>query len=103
MALIKQWEAAYTAPYISSMSSTRIKVPRELRDRLAAIAKADGTTLAGAIGRSLDARADALFWAEIARTMSSPSARGSLVGEAAAVDGTVSDGLDADEDWSDVW
>lgn len=85
------------------MSSTTIKVPRELRDRLAALAKADGTTLAGAIEKSLDAGADALFWAEVARTMSSPPARGALAGEAAAVDGTLSDGLDADEDWSDVW
>jgi predicted transcriptional regulator len=84
------------------MASTTIKVSRELRDRLAAIAEAHRTTLAGAIEKTLEAHADALFWAEVARTMSSP-ARDALAGEAAAVAGTLSDGLDADEDWSDVW
>lgn len=81
------------------MPSTTVKVPRELRDRLAEIAKADGTTLAGAIEKALEAHDDAAFWEGVARTMSAPA----LHREAYSFDGALTDGLDADEDWSDVW
>jgi predicted DNA-binding protein len=83
------------------MSATTIKVPRELRDRLAALAKAEATTMAGAIEKALEAQADAAFWADVARTM--PTSHGSLEGQASAFDRTLTDGLDPDEDWGDVW
>lgn len=44
------------------MPSTTIKVPRELRDRLAVRAQAQQTTLAGAIERALDASDEQRFW-----------------------------------------
>lgn len=86
---------------MSSSPATTIKVPRELRDRLAAIAKAEGTTMAGAIEKSLDAQADAVFWIDVARTMAVSG--GTTTGEASALDLALTDGLDPDEDWGDVW
>lgn len=46
-------------------SPTTIKVSRELRDRIAARAARDGTTLAGAITRALDASEAESFWAQV--------------------------------------
>jgi hypothetical protein len=84
------------------MPSTTIKVSVELRDRLAALAARENTTLAGAITRSLDAAETAAFWADVAKTMGTPG------GSAASRDveqlsGSLSDGLDPDETWDDVW
>lgn len=45
--------------------TTTIKVPRELRDRLSALARAQNTTLAGAITRILDEADEQSFWAAI--------------------------------------
>lgn len=81
------------------MTTTTIKVPTELRDRLAALARTEKTTLAGAIERSLDAADDAQFWAAVATTMSP----GTVAADSALHAATLSDGLDPDEDWSDVW
>lgn len=86
---------------MSGSPATTIKVPRELRDRLAAIAKAEGTTMAGAIEKTLDAQADAAFWADVAHTM--PISGGTPTSEESAFDRALTDGLDPDEDWSDVW
>lgn len=47
------------------MSSTTIKVPRSLRDRLAERAEAQGTTLAGAIERALEESDEQRFWAAV--------------------------------------
>lgn len=80
------------------MTSTTIKVPRELRDRLAEIARDGGTTLAGAIERALDKQADATFWSEVARTMGTAAAPPREI-----LDAALTDGLDPDEDWSDLW
>lgn len=44
------------------MTSTTIKVPRSLRDRLAERARQQGTTLAGAIEDALDASDEQRFW-----------------------------------------
>lgn len=89
-----------TAWHTQSMSrSTTIKVPVELRDRLAATARREGITLAEAVERALDAGDEAAFWAEVRSTMHSTE-----VGQAAAVAGfthAVSDGLEP-EDWSEV-
>lgn len=70
----------------------------ELRDRLAAIAGRDHTTLAGAITRSLDAAESAEFWADVARTMG----EGNVGKQAEQLAGSLSDGLDPDESWDDV-
>ena len=45
--------------------TTTIKVPRDLRDRLAALARDQHTTLAGAITRVLDEADEQAFWAAI--------------------------------------
>jgi predicted transcriptional regulator len=45
--------------------TTTIKVPRELRDRLSALAHDQHTTLAGAITRTLDDADERAWWAAI--------------------------------------
>lgn len=93
------------------MTTTTIKVPVELRDRLAELAKRDGTTLAGAIVRSLDAAEESAFWAAVAKTLgASPATEEADVdgqqhvsAGAEALSGDLSDGLDPDETWDDVW
>jgi hypothetical protein len=87
---------------LAGMTSTTIKVPVGLRDRLAALASRDNTTLAGAIALCLDAAETAAFWADVARTMDAPG------GSAAASDveqlsASLTDGLDPEETWDDVW
>lgn len=75
------------------------------------LARAENTTLAGAIEHSLDAAAEARFWAEVARTMGSGAVagdveRGAVAGDAergAQSYGALSDGLEVGEDWSNVW
>ncbi len=80
------------------MTVTTIKVPTELRDRLAELARRERTTLAGAIERSLE-RADAAgFWDEVRATMGGVGAEPDTEHFA----GALADGLDPDEDWSDV-
>lgn len=49
------------------MTSTTIKVPRDLRDRLATVARVERTTLAGAIASALDARDEREFWVSVHR------------------------------------
>lgn len=82
------------------MASTTIKVPVELRDRLAEIARAGHTTLAGAIERSLAAADDACFWDEVAATLGAD--RQHATDESERLASALSDGLDQDEDWTDV-
>lgn len=84
------------------MASTTIKVPVELRDRLAALAERDHTTLAGAIERSLDAADESAFWTRLAATMGS-AAPGVSHRLAEDVSGSLADGLDPAESWDDVW
>jgi hypothetical protein len=85
------------------MPSTTIKVPVELRDRLAALASRDHTTLAGAITRSLDAAESAAFWAEVAKTMGTPGAGSPASSDVEQLSGNLTDGLDPQETWDDVW
>lgn len=47
-------------------SPTTIKVSRALRDRIAARAAQEKTTLAGAIAHALDVSEEEKFWAEVA-------------------------------------
>jgi hypothetical protein len=90
------------------MRTTTIKVPVELRDRLAARAEQEHTTLAEAIRRSLDAAEDAAFWSGVAATMGQPIATATpraTTPQAAAEElrGSLADGLDPTETWDDVW
>lgn len=83
-----------------AVPSTTIKVPVELRDRLAELAERNHTTLAGAIARSLDAAESAAFWSDVARTMDAePGGRS----DAERFGATLADGLDPAESWDDVW
>lgn len=82
------------------MAMTTIKVPVELHDRLAVLARREHTTLAGAIERSLDRADAAAFWDEMRATMGAGQA--ALPGDSSRLAGTLADGLDPDEDWSDV-
>ncbi|PSK98297.1 hypothetical protein CLV30_12083 [Haloactinopolyspora alba] len=84
------------------MSTTTIRVPRELHDRLTRHATDEGTTLAGAIERALDAEEDAAFWDEARATMGATLAQTTLRGDTEALSGTLTDGLDPDENWDDV-
>jgi hypothetical protein len=82
------------------MAMTTIKVPVELHDRLTLMARREHTTLAGAIERSLDRADAAAFWEEMRVTMGAEQA--ALLRDARRFAGTQADGLDPDEDWSDV-
>jgi predicted transcriptional regulator len=82
------------------MAMTTIKVPVELHDRLAVLARRGHTTLAGAIERSLDQADTAAFWEEMRATMGTEQA--ALSRDAGHLAATLSDGLDPAEDWSDV-
>ncbi len=88
---------------VPSMPSTTIKVPVELRDRLAALAARESTTLAGAIARSLDAAETASFWTDVARTMGGPSDGSTASSGVEQFSGSLTDGLDPTETWDDVW
>jgi predicted DNA-binding protein len=88
---------------LEGMASTTIKVPVELRDRLAALASRESTTLAGAIARSLDAAESAAFWADVARTMGTTGVGSSASSDVEQLSGSLTDGLDPEESWDDVW
>lgn len=80
------------------MTTTTIKVPTDLRDRLAEVARREHTTLAGAIARSLDAAENAAFWEAVEETMGGSEPQR----EAEQLSGSLADGLDPDETWDDV-
>lgn len=82
--------------------STTIKVPNELRDRLAEHARSEHITLAEVIQRSLDAAEAAAFWDDVRATMGTANARVSLTADVEGFAGVMSDGLEPDEDWSDI-
>jgi hypothetical protein len=82
------------------MAMTTIKVPVELHDRLALLASREQTTLAGAIERSLERADTAAFWEDMRAAMGTEQAM--LSRDAKRFAGTLADGLDPDEDWSDV-
>lgn len=84
------------------MTSTTVRVPRELHDRLARRAASHGTSLAGAIERALDVEERAEFWARVEATMGTPEARAAIRIDTEPFAGTLRDGLDPDERWDDV-
>ncbi len=93
------------------MPTTTIKVPIELRDRIAALAEREHTTLAGAITRSLDAAEEAAFWVSVSETLGASHVAGQSRVDAhlesrvtaEALSGDLTDGLDPEESWDDVW
>ncbi|MGH3738544.1 MAG: hypothetical protein ACRDT6_23485 [Micromonosporaceae bacterium] len=84
------------------MSTTTIKVPVELRDRLAERARRDHLTLAEEIARSLDIADDVAFWDAVRSTMGTAEAGEATARDARTFEGALTDGLDPDEDWNDV-
>jgi predicted transcriptional regulator len=52
---------------LRGMPTTTIKVPKELRDRLATVARRDNVTLATAIERALDTLDERAFWDAVRR------------------------------------
>lgn len=85
------------------MNSTTIRLSRELHERLTCRAKAQHTTLAGAIERALDVQEREEFWARAATTMGSADAPRAVQAESARLAGTLKDGLDPGETWGDIW
>ena len=85
------------------MGSTTVRLSRELHERLARRARADQTTLAGAIERALDVQEREEFWSRAAATMGSAEVQRRERAEAQQLSGTLKDGLDPDETWDDVW
>lgn len=85
------------------MTMTTIKVPRELRDRLAERAAAEGTTLAGAIRHALDASDQEVFWQRVRRDHArlTDADRRAVVPDPTLADGLADPGDDAlaPEDW----
>jgi DNA-binding transcriptional regulator/RsmH inhibitor MraZ len=81
------------------MPNTSIKVPIELRDRLSALARRRHVTLAAAITHALDIAERAEFWEQVRTSMPE---RPPDTTEADDLGRTLTDGLDPDEDWSDV-
>lgn len=84
------------------MPTTTIKVPVELRDRIAERARREHLTLADAIARSLDIADEVAFWDAVRATMGGAEARESAARDSRTFDGALADGLDPTEDWSDV-
>ena len=84
------------------MTTATIKVPVELRDRLAERARHEHSTMAGAIAHALDAADDAAFWAEVRATMGSLESQSALAQDVEKLAPSLTDGLDPDEDWSDI-
>jgi predicted transcriptional regulator len=84
------------------MTSTTIRVSRQLHDRLAKRAASRHATLADAIEHALDVEDSAEFWANVEATMGSATARAAIRVDTEALSGTLKDGLDPDERWDDV-
>ena len=84
------------------MTSTTIRVPRQLHERLAKRAANRHTTLAEAIEHALDTEDAAEFWASVEATMGTATAQAVIRVDAEALSGTLKDGLDPDERWDDV-
>jgi hypothetical protein len=84
------------------MSSTTIKVSTELRDRLAELAEREHTTIAGAIARTLDRAETAAFWEDVRATMGGVDTPADVSRDTEQLAATLADGLDPDEDWTDV-
>ncbi|MDR1189825.1 MAG: hypothetical protein LBK95_20630 [Bifidobacteriaceae bacterium] len=80
------------------MAFTTVKVPVELRDRLAESARRDKVSMATVIDRALDSAEDVQFWERVAATM--PPGAGES--ERQVAESALSDGLDPNENWDDI-
>mgnify|MGYP000940617075 CR=1 FL=1 len=85
---------------LAGMPTTSIKVPVELRDRLSALARQQQLTLAAAITRALDIAETAEFWERVRTSM--PERVSAETPDADELGRTLADGLEPDEDWTDV-
>ncbi|WP_158299778.1 hypothetical protein [Glycomyces paridis] len=81
---------------------TTIKVPVELRDRIAKLAEHRHLTMAGAVERAIDVAEEEEFWARARAVMGSADARDDLRRESERLSGTIRDELEP-EDWSDLF
>lgn len=82
------------------MPTTSIKVPVELRDRLSGLARRRQMTLAATIAHALDVAESTEFWEQVRTSMPERSLTDTTADD---LDRTLADGLDPDEDWSDVF
>ncbi len=80
---------------------TTIKVPTELRDRLAELARSRRETMAEAVAHALDAAEEEEFWARARATMGTAAAQADLRRESERFAMTPADQLEP-EDWSDI-
>lgn len=78
---------------------TTIRVPKETRDEVKALAEREGLTMASAIKRALQAAESERFWADMASAAASAPRR--LSADSEDWSATLLDGQ-ADEDWSDL-
>jgi predicted transcriptional regulator len=85
------------------VSSTTVRLSRQLHERLARRAEAEHTTLAGVIEHALDVQEREEFWAQAAITLGSAEAHQVAQAESVRMAGTLRDGLDLGETWDDVW
>jgi predicted transcriptional regulator len=85
------------------MSTTTVRLSRQLHDRLSLRARAGHTTLAGVIEQALDVAEREEFWSRAAATMGSAAGKADLRTDSSALSGSLKDGLDPDETWDDVW
>lgn len=85
------------------MSTTTIRLSRQLHERLARRAEAENTTLAGAIDHALDVAEREEFWLRASSTMGSAEGHTAVRADAANLGGSLQDGLDPNETWDDVW
>jgi hypothetical protein len=83
------------------MLTATIKVPVDLRDRIAERARHEHVTLARAIAHALDIADEARFWTEVRTTMGSAHAHNALKKETEEFTPSLADGLEP-EDWSDI-
>ena len=83
---------------------TTIKVPRELRDRLAAQAGDRGVTMASVISAALDGLEEQAFWLEVQRAHAglTPADRQAYLSEPVVKDGLLDDD-DMEISRDDAW
>jgi hypothetical protein len=69
------------------MGTKTMRVDERVRARIAARARAEGTSMSQVIDEALDARDEQEFWSRVRRTMTTPQAREELTQEAENLSG----------------
>ena len=86
--------------------STTIRIPRATHERLKALASRSGDQIADIVTQAVEEEARRRFMEEFneayARLKGDPAAWAAYRSEQAEWDATVTDGLDPDDDWSDL-